>query len=84
MPREELWCCMRKSGVAEKHVIVVQDVWDCKTLLRYAVGGTEFRVEVGLHQGSAMSTFLFIMAMDRLTDKVRQESPWTIMFADDI
>ena len=24
------------------------------------------------------------MVMDRLTDKVREESPWTMMFADDI
>ncbi|GLD52571.1 myosin-IIIa-like protein [Lates japonicus] len=24
------------------------------------------------------------MMMDRLTDEVRQESPWTMMFADDI
>ncbi|KAI5088533.1 hypothetical protein C0J45_21105 [Silurus meridionalis] len=26
----------------------------------------------------------FWMVMDRLTDEVRQESPWTMMFADDI
>ena len=25
--REELWCCMRKSGVAEKYVRVVQDMY---------------------------------------------------------
>lgn len=24
------------------------------------------------------------MVMDRLTDRVRQEAPWTMMFADDI
>ena len=28
--------------------------------------------------------FLFAMVMDRLTDEVRQESLWTIMFADGI
>jgi hypothetical protein len=38
---------------------------------------------VGLHQGSALSPFLFAMVMDRLTDKVRHESPWNKMFADD-
>ncbi|KAF7649500.1 hypothetical protein LDENG_00140040, partial [Lucifuga dentata] len=31
VPREELWCCMRKSGVAEKYVRVVQDMYErCK------------------------------------------------------
>ncbi|KAF7658937.1 hypothetical protein LDENG_00005840 [Lucifuga dentata] len=86
VPREELWCCMRKSGVAEKYVRVVQDMYEsCKTVVRCAVGVTEeFKVEVGLHQGSALSPFLFAVVMDRLTDEVRQESPWTMMFADDI
>ena len=43
-----------------------------------------FKVEVGLHQGSALSPFLFAMEMDRLTDEIRQESQWNMMFADDI
>ncbi|KAK3519772.1 hypothetical protein QTP70_004293 [Hemibagrus guttatus] len=85
-PREELWYCMRKSGVAEKYVRVVQDMYErSRTLVRCAVGQTEeFKVEVGLHQGSALSPFLFAMVMDQLSEEVKQESPWTMMFADDI
>ncbi|KAK3529882.1 hypothetical protein QTP86_007203 [Hemibagrus guttatus] len=41
-------------------------------------------MEVGLHQGSALSPFLFAIVMDQLSEEVRQESPWTMMFADDI
>ena len=26
VPREELWCCMRKSGIVEKYVQLVQDM----------------------------------------------------------
>ncbi|KAK3538563.1 hypothetical protein QTP86_006726 [Hemibagrus guttatus] len=56
-----------------------------RTVVRCAVGQTEeFKVEVGLHQGSALSPFLFAMVMDQLSEEVRQESPWTMMFADDI
>ncbi|KAK3565433.1 hypothetical protein QTP86_009698 [Hemibagrus guttatus] len=86
VPREELWYCMRKSGVAEKYVRVVQDMYErSRTVVRCAVGQTEeFNVEVGLHQGSALSPFLFAMVMDQLSEEVRQESPWTMMFADDI
>ncbi|KAK3507750.1 hypothetical protein QTP70_035081, partial [Hemibagrus guttatus] len=86
VPREELWCCMRKSGVAEKYVRVVQDMYErSRTVVRCAVGQTEeFKVEVGLHQGSALSPFLFAIVMDQLSEEVRQESPWTMMFADDI
>lgn len=42
------------------------------------------QVKVGLHQGSALSPFLFAMLMDRLTDESRQVLPWTMIFADDI
>ena len=53
--------------------------------MRCSVGRTDgFRVEVGLHQGSALSPFLFALVMDRLTSGLRQRSPWTMMFADDI
>ncbi|KAK3556632.1 hypothetical protein QTP70_010826 [Hemibagrus guttatus] len=86
VPREELWYCMRKSGVAEKYVRVVQDMYErSRKVVRCAVGQTEeFKVEVGLHQGSALSPFLFAVVMDQLSEEVRQESPWTMMFADDI
>ncbi|KAI5089891.1 hypothetical protein C0J45_20026 [Silurus meridionalis] len=84
--REEFWYCMRKSGVAEKNVRVVQDMQeDSVTAVTCAVGTTDwFKVEVGLHQGLALSPFLFAVVMDRLMDEVRQDSPWTMMFADDI
>ncbi|KAI5628469.1 receptor tyrosine-protein kinase erbB-3 precursor [Silurus asotus] len=101
VPREELWYCLRKSGVSEKYVRVVQDMKSgvsekyvrvvqdmyegSVTAVKCAVGTTDwFRVKVGLHQGSALSPFLFAVVMDRLTDEVRQESPWIMMFADDI
>ncbi|KAK3523768.1 hypothetical protein QTP70_010061 [Hemibagrus guttatus] len=86
VPREELWYCMRKSGVAEKYVRVVQDMYErSRTVVRCAVGQTEeFKVEVGLHQGSALSPFLFAIVMDQLSEEVRQESPWRMMFANDI
>ncbi|KAK3547532.1 hypothetical protein QTP86_021516, partial [Hemibagrus guttatus] len=86
VPREELWYCMRKSRVAEKYVRLVQDMYErSRTVVRCAVGQTEeFKLEVGLHQGSALSPFLFAMVMDQLSEEVRQESPCTMIFADDI
>ena len=86
VPREEVWYCMRKSGLAEKYVRIVQDMYDdSTTAVRCAVGVTEgFEVKVGLHQGLALSPCLFAMMMDRMTDEIREEAPWTMMFADDI
>ena len=77
---------MRKSGIVEKYEQLGQDMYEgSETVVRCAVGTTEsFKVKVGLHQGSALSPFLFAVIMDRLTDEVRREPPWTMLFADDI
>ncbi|KAK3528895.1 hypothetical protein QTP70_012072 [Hemibagrus guttatus] len=42
------------------------------------VANEEFKVEVGLHQGSALSPFLFAIVMDQLSEEVRQESQMTL------
>ena len=56
-----------------------------KAVVRFAVATTKsFKFKVGLHQGSALSPFLFAVIMDRLTDEVRREQPWTMLFGDDI
>nr|XP_027231203.1 uncharacterized protein LOC113822869 [Penaeus vannamei] len=84
--REELWHCRRKSGVAEKYMKVVKDVYDeSETAVRRAAGITvAFKEEVGLHKGSTSSPLLLAMAKDRLTDEIRRESPWTMVFANNI
>ena len=86
VPREELWYCMRKSGLPEKYVQLVQDMHEeSKTMVRCALGTSEsFKVKVGLHQGSALSPFLFAVIMERIRDEVRREPSWTMLFADDI
>ena len=48
-------------------------------MVRCAVGVTEgFDVKVGLHQGSALRPCLFAMLMDRMTDEIGEEGPWTM------
>ena len=65
---------------------LVQDMYEgSETVVRCAVGTTEsFKVKVGLHQRSALISFLFAVTMDRLMDEVRRKPPWTMLFADDI
>ena len=55
------------------------------TTVRSAAGLTkEFKVGVGLHQGLALSPFLFAIIIDRLTEDLRKDAPWDMLFADDI
>ena len=69
--RKELWYCMRKSGIVEKYVQLVGDMYEgSKTVVMCTVGTTEsFKVKVGLHHGSTLSPFQFAVIMDRLTDE---------------
>jgi len=41
-------------------------------------------VMVGLHQGSALSPYLFNVVIDVITQDVRNEAPSCMMFVDDI
>ena len=73
--REELYWCMRDKGVPEKYIRVVMDMYhQCKTAVRCAAGTSDpFAVEVGLHQGSAFSPFLFTIMMNSLTENIRKK-----------
>ena len=85
VPREELCVCV-KLGVPECYVEFIQDMYKgARTSVRSAAGLTEdFEVRVGLHQGSALSPFVFAIIMDVLTKDVRKEAPWDMMLVDDL
>ena len=70
----------------EKYIRLIQDMYQgCKTVVRSAAReSNSFGVEVGLHQGSALSRYLFLHLMDVLTQDVRKDVPGSMMFADDI
>ena len=55
-------------------------VW---TSVRTPRGVTDdFSVGMGLHQGFALSPFLFTLAMDELTRGIQDALPWCMLFAD--
>ena len=86
VPREELWECLRLAETLECCIKIIQDIYDgATTTVRSAAGLTkEFKVGVGPHQSSALSPFLFAIIIDRLTEDIRKDAPWDMLFADDI
>ena len=86
VPREELWECLWLAETSECYIKIIKDMYDgATTTVRSAAGLTEeFKVGVELHQGSALSLFLFAIIIDRLMEDIRKDVPWDMLFADDI
>ena len=73
IPREEIWRYSREQNVPQKYIRLIQDMYQgCKTVVRSAAGeSNSFGVEVGLHQGPALSPYLFLLLMDTECEKGR-------------
>ena len=86
VPRQEVWRCLREKGAPEIYVRLIKDMYErASTQVRSSIGMTDcFEVGVGLHQGSSLSPYLFNLVMDVITKDIREEAPWTMMFADDV
>ena len=58
---------------------------DARTSVRSGIGNTgKFEIRVGVHQGSCLSPLLFIIVMDAISEHVRREVPWDMLYADDL
>ena len=44
----------------------------------------EFEIEVGLHQGSVLTPFLFVLVMDMLSEMIASVDIWELLYADDL
>ena len=55
------------------------------TFVRTCDGNTtDFPINIGLHQRSALSPYLFALVMDEITRDIQGEIPWCMLFADDV
>ena len=55
------------------------------TSVRTSDGDTDdFPIRIGLHQGSALSPYLFALVMDEVTRDIQGDIPWCMLFADDV
>ena len=86
VPRQVIWWAMRKLGIQEWVVELVQGMYR-NARSRVCVGSgysREFNVEVGVHQGSVLIPLLFIVVLEALSLKFRVVLPWEYLYADDL
>ncbi|GKA98392.1 ataxia telangiectasia mutated family protein [Tanacetum coccineum] len=86
VPRELIWKTLVDKGTSRRYIKVIKDMYDgAKTRVRTSIGNMEFfPVEVGIHQGSTISPYLFALILDELSRWIQEDIPWCLIFADDI
>jgi len=56
-----------------------------KTVVRTVYGNSKgFEVKVGMHQGSALSSLLFVIVMEAISREFMVAQPWELLYADDL
>nr|GEW31881.1 retrovirus-related Pol polyprotein LINE-1 [Tanacetum cinerariifolium] len=86
VPRELVWRTLIDKGTPRRYLRVIRDLCEgAKTYVRTTVRNTKFfPVEVGFHQGSAISQYIFTLILDELSRGIQENIPWCMTFTDDI
>ena len=87
LPRDLVYLCLRRRGVPEKLVRLVEATYrGASTVVRITHGRTdEFPIKVGVHQGSGLSPLLFTVVLDVISKEFRCGLPNELLFfADDL
>ena len=85
VPMDLVYLCLRRRRVSEKLVRLVEATYHGEsTVVRTMRSRTdEFPIKVGLHQGSGLSPFLFIIVLDVKSEEFRCGLSSELLFADD-
>ena len=69
-----------------EYIWAIKDMYKgTKTSVKTSIGDTKsFPIDIGLHQGSVLSLFLFTIVLDELIREIQDKVPWCMLFADDI
>ena len=86
VPQTVIWWALRKLGVDEWIVRLVQGVYfNARSRVLVSEGySEEFKVKVGVHQGSVLSPLLFIIVLEVLLREFCCGVLWEDLYADDL
>jgi hypothetical protein len=77
---------LQKHKVSTNYITLIKDIYDnVVTSVRTSDGDTnDFPINIGLHQGSALSPYLFSLVMDDIIRDIQCGIAWCILFANDV
>jgi hypothetical protein len=84
--RNVMWWDLQKHKVSSKYITLIKDMYDnVVTSVRISDGDTNnFPINIGLHQGSTLSPYLFALVMTEVTRDIQGGISWCLLFADDV
>ena len=75
--RHVMWWVLEKHNVPTKYITLIKDMYKNVMTL-------DFSINIDLHQGSALSPYLFALVMDEVTRDIQGDISWCMLFADDV
>ena len=90
VPRNVMWWALEKYKVPTKYITLIKDMYKnamtfvlindmYKNAMTFVLtcGGdtTDFSINIDLHQGSALSPYLFVLVMDEVTRDIQGDIP---------
>jgi Reverse transcriptase (RNA-dependent DNA polymerase) len=86
IPRNIMWWALKRKLVPTKYVTLIKDMYtNAVTYVRACDSESDtFPIKIGLHQGSALSPYIFTLVMDEITKGIQEDIPWCMLFADDV
>ena len=77
VPRNVMWWALEKHKVPIKYITLIKDMYKNAMTFVWKCGGdtTDFPINIGLHQGSALSPCLFALVMDEVTRDIQSDIP---------
>jgi hypothetical protein len=75
--RNAIWWALQKYEVSTKYITLIKDMYDnVVTSVRTSNRDTnDFPINIGLHQGSALSPYVFALVMDEITRDIQGGIP---------
>jgi hypothetical protein len=86
VPRNVMWWALQKCKISTKCITLIKNIYNnVVTSVQTSDGDTnDFLINIGLHQGSALSSYLFALVLDEVTRDIQDSIPLCMLFVDDV
>jgi Reverse transcriptase (RNA-dependent DNA polymerase) len=86
IPRNIMWWALKRKLVPTKYVTLIKDMYtNVVTCVKACDDESDtFSIKIGLHQGSALSPYIFTLVMNKIIKDIQEDILWCMLFADDM